>query len=109
MSRAPGFEARRPAFNRRLYHAPAPAVFDFEAEWAIVRSDSRTEDLKKIDVPTLIVHGDDDQIVPIDASGRASARLVKEPTLKVYPGAPHGLADTHKEQLNADLLEFIKA
>ena len=68
-----------------------------------------TEDLKKIDVPTLIVHGDDDQIVPIDASGRASARLVKKPTLKVYSGAPHGLADTHKEQLNADLLAFLKA
>jgi non-heme chloroperoxidase len=67
-----------------------------------------TEDLKKIDVPTLIVHGDDDQIVPIDASGRASARLVKKATLKVYPGAPHGLADTHKEQLNADLLTFVK-
>ena len=68
-----------------------------------------TEDLKKIDVPTLIVHGDDDQIVPIDASGRASARLVKKPTLKVYSGAPHGLADTHKEQLNTDLLAFLKA
>jgi non-heme chloroperoxidase len=68
-----------------------------------------TEDLKKIDVPTLIVHGDDDQIVPIDASGRASARLVKKPTLKVYAGAPHGLADTHKDQLNADLLAFLKA
>jgi len=68
-----------------------------------------TEDLKKIDVPTLIVHGDDDQIVPIDASGRASARLVKKATLKVYAGAPHGLADTHKEQLNTDLLAFLKA
>jgi non-heme chloroperoxidase len=68
-----------------------------------------TEDLKKFDVPTLIVHGDDDQIVPIDAAGRASARLVKGSTLKVYPGAPHGLTDTHKEQLNADLLAFVKA
>ena len=68
-----------------------------------------TEDLKKIDVPTLIVHGDDDQIVPIDASGRASARLLKKPTLKVYSGAPHGLADTHKDQLNTDLLAFLKA
>jgi non-heme chloroperoxidase len=68
-----------------------------------------TEDLKKFDVPTLIVHGDDDQIVPIDAAGRASARLVKGSTLKVYPGAPHGLTDTHKEQLNADLLAFLKA
>jgi non-heme chloroperoxidase len=60
-------------------------------------------------VPTLIVHGDDDQIVPIDASGRASAKIVKNATLKVYAGAPHGLTDTHKEQLNADLLEFVKS
>jgi non-heme chloroperoxidase len=66
-----------------------------------------TEDLKRIDVPTLIVHGDDDQIVPIDAAGRASARLVRNATLKVYPGAPHGLTDTHKDQLNADLLTFL--
>lgn len=66
------------------------------------------EDLKKFDVPTLIIHGDDDQIVPIDAAGRASAKLVKGSTLKVYPGAPHGITDTHKDQLNADLLAFIK-
>jgi non-heme chloroperoxidase len=68
-----------------------------------------TEDLKRFDVPTLVLHGDDDQIVPIDAAGRASARIVRNATLKVYPGAPHGLADTHKEQLNADLLAFIRA
>ncbi len=68
-----------------------------------------TEDLKKFDVPTLIVHGDDDQVVPIDAAGRASAKLVKGATLKVYPGAPHGLTDTHKEQLNADLLAFLRS
>jgi non-heme chloroperoxidase len=68
-----------------------------------------TEDLKKIDVPTLIVHGDDDQIVPIDTAGRASAGLVKNAVLKVYAGAPHGLADTHKEQLNRDLLAFLKS
>jgi non-heme chloroperoxidase len=68
-----------------------------------------TEDLKKFDVPTLIVHGDDDQVVPIDAAGRASARLIKDATLKVYPGAPHGLTDTHKDQLNADLLAFLEA
>lgn len=67
-----------------------------------------TEDLKKIEVPTLIIHGDDDQIVPIEAAGRASARLIKRATLKVYAGAPHGLADTHKEQLNADLLAFLR-
>ena len=68
-----------------------------------------TEDLKKFDVPTLIVHGDDDQIVPIGAAALRSSKLVKNATLKVYPGAPHGLIDTHKERLNADLLEFIKA
>lgn len=67
-----------------------------------------TADLKKLEVPTLIVHGDDDQVVPIDAAGRASAKLVPHATLKVYPGAPHGLADTHKDQLNADLLAFAR-
>ena len=67
-----------------------------------------SEDLKKFDVPTLIVHGDDDQIVPIDAAGRASAKLIKHATLKVYAGAPHGLADTHKDQLNADMLAFLR-
>jgi len=64
-------------------------------------------DLKKIDVPTLIVHGDDDQIVPIDAAGRAAAKLVRNARLLVYPGAPHGLCTTHKDKLNADLLAFL--
>lgn len=68
-----------------------------------------TEDLKKFDVPTLIIHGDDDQIVPIGAAALRSAKLVKNVTLKIYAGAPHGLADTHKDQLNTDLLEFLKA
>lgn len=68
-----------------------------------------TEDLKKFDRPTLIVHGDDDQIVPIDRSARAAARLVPHATLQIYGGAPHGLTDTHKEQLNADLLKFAKS
>jgi non-heme chloroperoxidase len=67
-----------------------------------------TKDLKKFNVPTLIVHGDDDQIVPIGASAQAAAKLVKKSTLKVYAGAPHGLAFTHKDQLNADLLAFLK-
>ncbi|SHI20527.1 alpha/beta fold hydrolase [Pollutimonas bauzanensis] len=66
------------------------------------------EDLKKFDVPTLVIHGDDDQIVPIDASGRASAKLVKGAELIVYPGAPHGLTDTHKDRLNQDLLDFLR-
>jgi non-heme chloroperoxidase len=68
-----------------------------------------TEDLKRFDLPTLILHGDDDQIVPIGASALASSKLVRNATLKVYPGAPHGLTDTHKDQLNADLLAFFKA
>jgi len=67
-----------------------------------------TEDLKKFDVPTLVIHGDDDQVVPIDAAGRTSAKLVKNAKLTVYPGAPHGLTDTHKDKLNADLLAFLK-
>ncbi|MCB2256051.1 alpha/beta hydrolase [Pseudomonas chlororaphis] len=68
-----------------------------------------TEDLRKFDVPTLVVHGDADQIVPIEASGIAAARLVEGAQLLVYPGAPHGLTDTHKDRLNADLLAFIQA
>jgi len=67
-----------------------------------------TEDLKRIDVPTLILHGDDDQIVPIDDSARLSAKIVSNATLKVYPGAPHGMCSTHKDQVNADLLAFIR-
>ncbi|HTG81399.1 MAG TPA: alpha/beta hydrolase [Geobacteraceae bacterium] len=68
----------------------------------------QTEDLRKIDVPTLIIHGDDDQIVPIADSALLSAKLVTGATLKVYPGAPHGLCTTHKDQVNADLISFIK-
>ncbi|MBA4030894.1 MAG: alpha/beta hydrolase [Planctomyces sp.] len=67
----------------------------------------QTEDLKQFDVPTLIIHGDDDQIVPIGASGLLSAQLVEGSILKVYPGAPHGLTRTHKDQVNADLLAFL--
>jgi len=66
-----------------------------------------TEDLKKFDVPTLIIHGDDDQIVPIGAAALRSSKLVRNATLKIYAGAPHGLAYTHKDQLNADLLAFL--
>jgi non-heme chloroperoxidase len=70
-----------------------------------------TEDLQRIDVPTLIVHGDDDQIVPIDASARRAVELVKNATLKVYPGAAHGLAQVAptKDQFNTDLLDFLNA
>jgi non-heme chloroperoxidase len=67
-----------------------------------------TEDLKKFDVPTLILHGDDDQIVPIGASALLSSKIVKGATLKVYPGLPHGMCSTHKDQVSADLLAFLK-
>ena len=67
-----------------------------------------TEDLKKIDVPTLVMHGDDDQIVPIGAAAMLSSKIVKDATLKVYPGLPHGMCSTHKDEINADLLAFIK-
>ncbi|OFA07681.1 alpha/beta fold hydrolase [Duganella phyllosphaerae] len=68
-----------------------------------------TEDLKKIDVPVLVVHGSDDQIVPIDAAGKASAKIIKDAKLVIYEGAPHGLPTTHKDKLNADLLEFLQS
>jgi non-heme chloroperoxidase len=68
-----------------------------------------TQDLKKIEVPALIIHGDDDQIVPIGASALLSSKLVKNATLKIYPGGAHGLTDTAKDQLNGDLLAFLKA
>jgi non-heme chloroperoxidase len=67
-----------------------------------------TEDLKKIDVPTLILHGDDDQIVPIADSALLSSKLVKGATLKIIPGAPHGMCSTHKDQINAELLSFFQ-
>jgi non-heme chloroperoxidase len=68
-----------------------------------------TEDLKKIDVPVLVMHGDDDQIVPFADSAPLSAKLLKHATLKVYPGFPHGMCTTHAEIINADLLAFIRS
>ena len=68
----------------------------------------QTEDLKKFDVPTLILHGDDDQIVPIDDSARLTAKIVKRGTLKVIPGAPHGMCSTLKDQINTELLAFFE-
>ena len=68
----------------------------------------QTEDLKKFDVPTLILHGDDDQIVPIQASALRSSKLIRNAKLKVYPGAPHGMCTTRKNEVNADLLAFIQ-
>jgi len=81
------------------------------AEYECVRAFSETDfsqDLQKFDLPTLVLHGDDDQIVPIDASARLSSKLIKGATLKVYPGLPHGMCSTNKDQINADLLAFIK-
>ncbi len=68
-----------------------------------------TDDLKRVDVPTLIIHGDDDQIVPIDITARVAATLVKGATLKVYEGGDHGLPVTHKDRINEDLLAFARA
>jgi non-heme chloroperoxidase len=84
----------------------------FPASYFCVKAFSETdltEDLKKIDVPTLILHGDDDQIVPIGASALLSAKLVPKATLKVYPGAPHGMCTTLKDKVNEDLLAFLKS
>jgi non-heme chloroperoxidase len=68
-----------------------------------------TEDLKKIDVPTLVLHGEDDQIVPVHDAAKKSAVLVKDAKEIYYPGAPHGLTDTHTDQFNADLLAFLRS
>ena len=69
----------------------------------------QTEDLRRMTVPTLIIHGDDDQIVPIGASAHAAVKIAPKAQLKVYPGASHGMCSTHKDQVNADLLAFLKA
>jgi len=79
----------------------------FDSIAAFAETDFR-EDLAKFDVPTLVIHGDDDQIVPIDISGKASAALIKDAKLIIYAGAPHGLTDTHKNKLNQDLLKFLQ-
>jgi non-heme chloroperoxidase len=68
-----------------------------------------TSDLESINVPTLVIHGDDDQIVPIDHAGRLTAKIVKGASLKVYLGAPHGLTATHQDQGNADLISFARS
>lgn len=84
----------------------------FPASYFCIKAFSETdltEDLRKIDVPTLILHGDDDQIVPIGASALPSSKIVQNATLKVYKGAPHGMCTTHKDQVNEELLAFLKA
>lgn len=75
---------------------------------AFSETDQR-EDLKKMTIPTLVLYGDDDQIVPPKSSSEAAIKLLPNPTVKVYPGAPHGLCSTHKDQVNEDLLNFIKS
>ena len=83
----------------------------FPASYFCIKAFSETdttEDLKKFDVPTLILHGDDDQIVPIGASAMLSSKIVKNAKLKVYKGAPHGMCTTQKNEVNDDLLAFIK-
>jgi non-heme chloroperoxidase len=83
----------------------------FPASYFCIKAFSETDltgDLKKFDVPTLVLHGDDDQIVPIGASAMLSSKLIKDATLKVYKGAPHGMCTTLKDQVNADLLAFLK-
>jgi non-heme chloroperoxidase len=84
----------------------------FPAAYFCIKAFSETDltaDLKRIDVPTLILHGDDDQIVPIEASAIPSSKLIKNATLKIYKGAPHGMCTTLKDQVNADLLNFIES
>ncbi|OGW34585.1 MAG: chloroperoxidase [Nitrospirae bacterium GWD2_57_9] len=84
----------------------------FPASYFCVKAFSETdltEDLRKFDVPTLIMHGDDDQIVPIADSALLSAKIIKNATLKVYKGAPHGMCTTHKDLINEDLLAFVRA
>ncbi|MBZ3905642.1 alpha/beta fold hydrolase [Streptomyces griseiscabiei] len=80
----------------------------YECVAAFSATDFRA-DLDAVDVPALVIHGDDDQVVPFEVGGKASAARIKNATLKVYPGAPHGITDTHKEQLGADLLEFLNS
>ena len=112
---APFFGANRPGSE---VSQGAQDAFWFQSEQAGLKNayecikafseTDLTEDLKRFDVPTLIIHGDDDQIVPIVASALISSKIVEDATLKVYEGAPHGLAVTHKDRLNDNLLTFIR-
>ena len=84
----------------------------FKNAYDSIKSFSETDfvaDLKKVDRPTLVVHGDDDQIVPIETAARAVKRLLPGAVLRVYEGAPHGLSETHKDRLNQDMLAFLKS
>jgi len=99
-------EGVRESFWLQGMMAGFPAAYDCIKAFS---ETDQTEDLKKMKVPTLFIHGDDDQIVPIGASAQAAAKIAPNAQLKVYPGAPHGLCTTHKDQVNADLLAFFKA
>jgi non-heme chloroperoxidase len=95
----------RDAFWLMSMQAGLAAAYDCIKEFS---ESEFTDDLKKFDVPTLVIHGDDDQIVPITVGGLRSAKMIKGATLKIYKGAPHGLMTTNKDQFNADLLEFAR-
>jgi non-heme chloroperoxidase len=99
-------EGVRESFWRQGMMAGLPA--SYFCVQAFSETDT-TEDLKQIDVPTLILHGDDDQIVPIGASALLSSKLVRTATLKIYAGGPHGMCTTRKDEVNADLLAFLRA
>ncbi|HEY4074957.1 MAG TPA: alpha/beta hydrolase [Herbaspirillum sp.] len=99
-------EGLRESFRLQGLQGGIKGLYDCIREFSEV---DYTADLKKIDRPTLIIHGDDDQIVPIAASGQKSAKIVKGAQLKVYPGSPHGLAQTESDKFNADVLAFIAA
>jgi len=95
----------RDAFWMMSMQAGFPAAYDCIK--AFSETDFR-DDLKKFDIPTLVIHGDDDQIVPIAVGGLRSSKMIMGATLKIYKGAPHGLMTTHKDQFNTDLLEFAR-
>ena len=94
------------AFWRQGMQASIRGVYECVAQFSETDFNA---DLAAIDVPTLVIHGDDDQIVPIDATARHTVKRVRDARLEMYPGAPHGLATTHAEQLNRDLLTFVQA
>ena len=94
--------------NDRVHTSPDAEKAGYESIKALSETD-QTEDLKKFDVPTLVLHGEGDQIVPVKDSAKKSARLMKGAKEIYYPGAPHGLTATHQDQVNADLLAFLRS